>query len=536
MDVDEAARRAEEAVLRHCVGRGLLSEARAEGLRGEAGEAGLSVLVLVARSVPREALDALRRVHRDALATDASSPPLLRGSASDDADAPWQDADTFLLRGSSERLRTERVRAVTTPLETISDLTTLPLPSAIDAPEAESEPPTVREAGRIPLPTGVPDDMAGRDTVRDLPAVAATTESTVLLGEGAPPLPIPGLPGPAAARVDLSGSRAAPLASTRADLTASALAPPRPDHLPVLIGPFPVQAELGRGRSGVVYRAWHAELGRDVAIKVPPPAAGPVEGQEFLMASRACARLRHPNAVVVHEVGEVDGRPYLVMDLVPGRSLSALIAAEAPLAGREAAQLARGMALGAAEGHNRSVLHGAIRPANVLLASRLEPVLTDFGLGAPAAAARDVAYLAPEVLRGQPVDRRADVYSIGAVLYELLTGEPPFASADLDDVRAAVERDDPVPPTYLVEGLDPDLEVVCLRCLEKAPEDRHASAQELALELGRWLDGSPVRRLPLRRRVVRWTRRNPALALTALAAVVVVVVLAVTLARLLGSS
>lgn len=497
---DEALRRAEEAVLRHCVARGLLAASRADTLRAEADASGVSALALVARAVPRAELEGLRRVHREALAAEPTSPPLLRGSEAPPADdAPWQDADTFIHRGGPEGRHTERVAAVVSPTDTVQDLTTLPLP----------DPPTVREASMIPLPT---PGLDGRDTVKDVPAVGRTPEreggpiTTVLLGEGAPPLPLP-----APARVDRSGSRGGSLASTRADLSASAVAAPRPDALPVLIGPFPVQAELGRDRSGVVYRAWHAELGRDVAIKVPPPGETLTAAGGFLAAARAMARLRHPNVVMVHEVGEAEGRPYLVMDLVPGRTLAAVVSSDAPLPPRQAAQLTRSLALAVAEGHNRSVLHRALRPSCVLLAAPLEPVLTDFGLVA-APDAGDAAYLAPEALRGEEPDRRADVYSLGAVLYELLTGAPPFTGPDVDAVRASAERDPPPPPSAAVDGLDPDLEAVCLWCLEKAPDDRPASAQELALELSRWLDGLPVRRLPPLRRLTRWAGRRPAAA------------------------
>lgn len=529
---ESALRRAEEAALRHCVGRGLLSEARVEVLRAEASESGASVLALVARAVPRDALEALRRVHRDALSAAPSAPPLLRGQAAEDGDAPWQDAETFVVRGSSgERLLTERLLA--DPTDTIPDLTTLPLPRDADPATAPTElvaaggraddgRPTVRDVATLPLPG---QDMDGQETVRELRAVGSC-DTTLRLEESAP-LPLPAPP----PRV---GSPAS-LAPTRADpRSAETFGPAQTDPLPVLIGPFPVQAELGRGRTGVVYRAWHGELGRDVAIKVPPPGAGADAAERFLAAARAMARLRHPNVVMIHEVGEAGGTPYLVIDLL-GRTLADHLAAEAPLAPRQAAQLVRAMALGVAEAHERAVLHGALRPANVLLTPRLEPVVTDFGMTAPFSA-RDAAYAAPEALRGGPVDHRADVYSLGAILYEAITGEPPFAGADLAEVRLAVERDEPVAPTYLVEGIDPGLEAVCLRCLEKAPGDRPATAQELGDELGRWLDGLPVRRLPLSRRLARAAARNPALALVAVLAITIIAALAVVLTLLLARS
>ncbi|MCW8137678.1 MAG: serine/threonine protein kinase [Planctomycetota bacterium] len=518
----EAWRRAEEAVLRHCIARGLLAPRQVGELRAEAAAAGASVLTLVARSVPTTSLDELRRVHRDALAADSSSPPLLRGASTEDAEAPWQDADTFVQRGSTEREGTERFAA-----------------DRANEPAATEESPTVREATTIPLPGAPPHaaDLDGTDTVRDAPAVRGSGETTVTLVDGAPlPLPAPGGPPGADARPGLSGAGPGySLASTRADVSASSIAPRTPDaNVPVLIGPFPVQGELGRGRTGVVYRAWHAELGREVAIKVPPPGCGSDVAAGFLATARAMARLRHPSVVTVHEVGETEGRPYMVTDLVGDRTLEAVLRDEAPLAPRDAAQVARALALGLAEGHRRGVLHRAIRPRNVVMAGPLEPVLTDFGLPAGAAAS-EVTYLAPEEAAGRPVDARADLHALGALLYALLTGEPPFPTDDLDQALAALRGGEVVPPSQLVEGVDADLEAVCLRCLEPDPVDRHASAQDLADDLRRWLDGEPVQRASVLRRLRRWAHRQPALAaafgLLALLAIGLTALAALLLAR-----
>jgi hypothetical protein len=499
-DGGEAGRRAEEAVLRHCVARGLMAPGSIKGLRDEAQAQGKPLLALIARTVPQEALQELRSVHRDALAAgEPTRPPLLRGDSSE-GEAPWQEADTTLLRGESGEQQqwtgTERLAA--------------PPPFAI-APAGGAD--TVRDASRIPLPGSFDE----KETVRDLPAVSASGD-TVPRTEGALPLADPraaSVVGP-------------PLARTRADLTGSQLGatPPPVGEVPVLIGPFPVQAELGRGRTGIVYRAWHAELGRDVAIKVP---LEPSQSDRFLTAARAMARLRHPNIVMVHEVGEAEGRPYIVTDLVPGRTLAALIEAEAPLPPREAAQLARALALGLAEGHKRAVLHLALRPRNVLCSGRLEPVLTDFGLVTPPDQ-RDVIYVSPEQARVAPdLDRRADVYSLGVILYQLLTGELPFSGDGVVEVLAAKRDKDPTRPSKLAHGLDADIEAVCLRCLERDPSDRYASAQDVAVDLASWLDGAPIRRPPLARRAARWARRNPIVALVAAVCVTGLLTVAVAL-------
>ncbi|MCO5166732.1 MAG: serine/threonine protein kinase [Planctomycetes bacterium] len=503
----EAWRRAEEAVLRHCVARGLLGPGRIGELRAEAAAAAASVLALVARSVPATALDELRRVHRDALASDPSAPPLLRGqSLADAAEAPWQDADTFVHRSSGRRGGTERLSG--------EDL----------RGRSAEEHPTVREATTIPLPGAPPDaqEAEERDTVRDLPAVDGPGDTTIRLADGAP-LPLPPPAGPAVAGlVDRGGGpggaprgpAAAFLASTRADVSRSDARPPPPpagDDMPVLIGPFPVQAEVGRGRTGVVYRAWHAELGREVAIKVPPPRCGPAAAAAFLTAARAMARLRHPSIVTVHEVGEAEGRPYLVTDIVGERTLAAVIHDDAPLHPRDAVQVARSIALGLAEAHRRAVLHGALRPRNVLMAGRLEPVLTDFGMTADPAA-DDVSYVSPEEAAGREVDGRADLHALGALLYALLTGEPPRAGADDGPGSAAPRHGEVWAPSRRVEGIGPDLDAVCLRCLAPDPVDRYASAQDLADDLQRLLDGVPVRRPPLLRRLSRRIGAQPGLA------------------------
>jgi WD40 repeat protein len=260
-------------------------------------------------------------------------------------------------------------------------------------------------------------------------------------------------------------------------------------------------------------------LDREVAIKLLP--AGEVDVGRLRREGVAAARLQHPNIVTLYEVGETAAGPYLAFEYQPGGSLADHLAT-APLAPRQAAEWAEMIARAVAYAHERGVVHRDIKPANVLLGPG--PKLTDFGLAKLAdhasigtehgAVFGTPSYMAPEQAEAREAGPPADVYSVGAVLYECLTGRPPFrAETPLATLRQVVSAD-PVAPDRLQPGLPRDLSAVCLKCLEKDPARRYPSAGALADDLRRFLDGRPTIARPPGpgRRLVRWARRRPAVA------------------------
>ena len=279
---------------------------------------------------------------------------------------------------------------------------------------------------------------------------------------------------------------------------------------PRQVAGYRVVRELAAGGMGVVYLAEDPRLERRVALKLLRGAlyAGAEERERFAREARAAAGLRHPHVVSVHASGETaEGVPYLVLDLIEGPSLRERVR-EGPLPPREAARLAREVAEGLAAAHAEGVLHRDLKPANVLCDPAGRALLTDFGLarridqeasqgltetgrllGTP-------SYMAPEQARGEVVDERADVYGLGATLYELLTGRPPFLGGGTWQLVAKVIADLPPRPRLLRPALDLDLEAIVLRCLEKEPAGRYPSAQALAADLGRYLAGDPIQARP----------------------------------------
>jgi serine/threonine-protein kinase len=308
-------------------------------------------------------------------------------------------------------------------------------------------------------------------------------------------------------------------------------------ELPALPG-YQLLEELGRGGMGIVYKAWQSGLGRLVAVKTLPEGA-PVElWARFRVEAEAAARLTHPNIVAVHEVGGDSRRPFLVMEFLDGGSLSGKLAG-APLPAEEAARLVELVARAVGYAHDRQVLHRDLKPANVLLSGDGTPKVADFGLARLLAGGADLtrtgavlgtpSYMAPEQAEGQKeVGPPADVYALGAILYECLTGRPPFKGVtDLETLKQVVEVE-PVSPRQFQPGVPHDLDTVCLKCLEKDPAGRYRSAVELADDLGRHLRGEPIRARPVGplERGLKWARRRP----TAAALAVVVGLLAVGLA------
>jgi hypothetical protein len=289
---------------------------------------------------------------------------------------------------------------------------------------------------------------------------------------------------------------------------------------------------------GVVYRARHLALKRTVALKMilAGGQAGAAERARFKAEAEAVARLQHPGIVQVHEVGEHAGHPFCALEFVEGGSLAQKLAGK-PLPPRDAVRLVEALARAVHLAHSRNIVHRDLKPANVLLAADGTPKVTDFGLARhldddsgmtqPGAVMGTPSYMAPEQALGQAhlAGPAADVYALGAILYECLTGRPPFRGETTLQTLEQVRTQEPVAPRLLEADCPRDLETVCLRCLRKEPERRYASAAELADELGRYQRGEPVLARPVGRleRTARWARRNPALAIAMATAVLFLV-------------
>ena len=294
--------------------------------------------------------------------------------------------------------------------------------------------------------------------------------------------------------------------SEAADRPAAAAPPGAGGELPSDFGRYHIERKLGGGGMGSVYLARDRELDRLVALKVPrftgdtPPSL-----ERFRREARAAATLDHPNICAVYDVGEVAGVQYLTMAYVEGHPLSDLLQAGSPLPERPAADLIRKLALALDEAHRHGVVHRDLKPANVMINRRHEPVITDFGL-----ARRDrpgeaqlthsgtilgtPAYMSPEQVEGDPdrIGPAADVYSLGVMFYELLTGRRPFQGS-VASIFSQILRDPPRPPGELQAGLDPRLEAICLKCMSKAPTDR-GTMGELAAALSEYLGGTAANR------------------------------------------
>jgi eukaryotic-like serine/threonine-protein kinase len=305
---------------------------------------------------------------------------------------------------------------------------------------------------------------------------------------------------------------------------------------------YEILGELGRGGMGVVYRARHLALDRVVALKMILAAghAGPEERRRFRTEAEAVARLDHPNVVRVHDVGEHEGVAYLSLEFCPGGSLECKLAGT-PQTPPDAARLVETLARAVDHAHRQGVVHRDLKPANVLLTADGTPKITDFGLAkkvddtagqtATGAVMGTPSYMAPEQAGGKAVGPAADVWALGAILYECLTGRPPFRAATPLDTVLQVIGEDPVSPRQLQPKLSRDLETVCLKCLHKDPKKRYPSAAALADDLRRFRDGKPVkaRRAGWMERTLKWVRRHPtatALLGGAAAAFVVLAVLA----------
>jgi WD40 repeat protein len=318
------------------------------------------------------------------------------------------------------------------------------------------------------------------------------------------------------------------LASVDATLPPSSLpyAPPPAPERPKVPG-YEILGELGRGGMGVVYKARHLRLDRLVALKMVLTGAhaGPQELERFRIEAQAVAHLQHANIVQIYEVGEQDGLPFFSLEFVDGGSLAGKLAGQpqpAPSAAAMVALLARAMH----HAHLQGIVHRDLKPANVLLMADGTPKITDFGLAkqldgkeGPTVSGSIMgtpSYMAPEQASGQRAAQgpAADVYALGAILYEMLTGRPPFQADTPMDTLLQVVRDETLPPSRIRHRVPRDLETICLKCLEKDPRRRYASAEALADDLSRFQRGEPILARPVGTlgRLVKWARRRPAVA------------------------
>jgi formylglycine-generating enzyme required for sulfatase activity len=301
----------------------------------------------------------------------------------------------------------------------------------------------------------------------------------------------------------------------------------------VTVPGYEVIRELGRGGMGVVYQARHLKLNRLVALKMilAGSHAGAADLARFQTEAEAIARLQHPNIVQIHEVGEHEGKPFFSLEFCGGGSLEKKLNGT-PLPAQEAAALMETLARAMQAAHEQHVIHRDLKPANVLLTEDGTPKITDFGLAkkldeagqtGSGAVMGTPSYMAPEQAGGKAgtTGPACDVYALGAILYELLTGRPPFRAPTPLDTLMQVVSDEPVPPGRLQSRTPKDVETVCLKCLQKDPTKRYASARALAEDLRRFRSGEPVWARPVGRleRAVKWVKRNPVV--TALAAAVV---------------
>jgi tetratricopeptide (TPR) repeat protein len=309
-----------------------------------------------------------------------------------------------------------------------------------------------------------------------------------------------------------------------------------PPEFPSLTG-YEILEELGRGGMGVVYKARQLYVNRLVALKVIllGEQAHPSDRLRFLAEAEIVARLRHPNIVQLHEFGEYKNCPYFTLEYIEGGTLTARLR-EAPLTPGEAAHIVEQLARAAQCAHEAGIIHRDLKPANVLLASGV-PKIADFGLAKRVEGNSDLtqsgaivgtpSYMAPEQAsgHGKDVGPSADVWALGAILYECLTGRPPFRAVTVAETLQQVLHDEPVSPKRMQRSLPRDLETICLRCLQKDPGQRYPSAEALADDLRRFREGRPLvaRPVGMLERSWRWCWRNRLVA-ALLAALILAVV------------
>ncbi len=325
--------------------------------------------------------------------------------------------------------------------------------------------------------------------------------------------------------------------------TQSAARSPTNGELPDVPG-YEVLGVLGQGGVGVVYRACHLRLQRPVALKMLLAGAQcrTLERERFEREAAIVASLGHVNIVPIYDVGDVGGQPYYTTELVEGGSLAQRIHG-VPQTARLAVELMVTLAEAVQAAHERGIVHRDLKPGNILLAADGTPKITDFGLarrldsdadrtlsGAPVGTP---SYMSPEQVRGDmpAIGPATDIYALGAILYELLTGRPPFRAETTTATLQQVVADEPVPPRRLNPRAPRDLKTICLKCLQKDPSRRYDSAHALAEELRRFQRGEAIKARPVgtTERLARWARRRPALAVAIALGFLLASVLLITL-------
>lgn len=321
--------------------------------------------------------------------------------------------------------------------------------------------------------------------------------------------------------------------------------PPVPMSMPPSLAPTKAPARrfgnydlieaIARGGMGVVYKARHLKLNRIVALKMilSGQFADDLEVQRFYSEAEAAAKLRHPNIVGIHDVGECERQHFFSMDYIEGKSLADLLKDQA-LPPRQAAEIVQTLASAMHYAHQEGVVHRDLKPSNVLLDAAGSPLITDFGLAKQVSGGSrshmtmtgtvvgTPSYMPPEQAQGriEEIGVRSDVYSLGAILYELLSGRPPFRGAGVMETLRQVIENEPVALRALSPAIPRDLETIYHKCLQKEPDKRYQTAKELADELGRFLRGEPILARPISpiARGWRWCKRNPVIAATSAAA------------------
>src|SRR5205814_2585699 len=313
-------------------------------------------------------------------------------------------------------------------------------------------------------------------------------------------------------------------------------------------GDYELLEEIARGGMGVVYRARQVSLGRIVAVKMI--LAGQFASKQIIQRFRgevtAAALLQHPNIVAIHDVGIHDGQHYFSMDYVEGQNLSQLVS-NRPLPPAKAARYVKLIAEAIHYAHQQGILHRDLKPSNVLVDASDQPRITDFGLAKrlddsqPSTLSPQLTltgqmlgspnFMPPEQASSQrgKVGRHSDVYGLGAILYHLLTARPPFQAESFESVINQLLNTEPVSPRLLNSSVPADLDTICVKCLQKEPSRRYQSAQELAVELGRFLSGKPIHARPVAplERFWRWCRRNPKTAIPSAAVILLLITVAI---------